>query len=84
MDKRIVCIEWDDASYNSGYYDKKTPEDFDPVLTETVGHLIKRTKKAVIVSQDRFYDSKGKLDNERHINTIPKKMIRKITYLRGK
>jgi len=78
--ERIVCIEWEDASYNSGYYDKKSPEDFEPVFTRTVGHLVKRTAKSVIVSQDRFYRS-NKIDDDRHIGIIPKKMIKQIIEL---
>ena len=82
MKEKIVCVEWEDASYNSGYYDKKSPEDFEPVLTKTVGHLVKRTAKSVIVSQDRFY-RKSKIDDDRHIGVIPKRMIRKITELKA-
>ena len=84
LKERIVCIEWDDASYNSGYYDKKEPERFDPTFTQTVGHLVKKTKKAVIVAQDRFYDERGKPDDNRHLGIIPKKMIRRIVYLEEK
>mgnify|MGYP001593601685 CR=1 FL=1 len=82
MKEKIVCVEWEDAGYISGYYDRKTPENFEPVLTRTVGHLIKRTSKSVIVSQDRFY-KKNKIDDDRHIGIIPKKMIRRITELKG-
>ena len=83
MKEKIVCVEWEDASSNSGYYDKRRPEDFEPVLARTVGHFIKRTKRAVIVAQERFYDDRGKPESERHIITIPKKMIRKVTELKG-
>ena len=82
MKERIVCVEWDDACYNSGFYDKKSPEDFEPVLTKTVGHFIKKTKKGIIVSQERFYDSKGKPNDDRHIVTIPQKMIRRVIPLK--
>ena len=82
MKEKIVCVEWDDASFNSGYYDKKTPEDFRQVKTKTVGHLVKRSAKEVLLAVDRFYKPDGKLDSERHITTIPRKMIRKITYLK--
>lgn len=81
MTDKIVCVEWDDASFHSGYYDKRRPEDFEPVCIKTVGFLVKRTKKAVIVAHERIFDSKGKRDDDRHISTIPKKMIRKIVKL---
>ena len=82
MKDKIVCVEWEDASSNSGFYDKRRPEDFEPVLTKTVGYFIKKTKKGIIVSQERFYDSKGKPNDDRHIVTIPKKMIRRVAPLK--
>ena len=81
MKERIVCIEWDDASSNSGYYDEKYPEKFTPVSTKTVGHLVKKDNTCVIVSQERFYEN-GKPDGDRHIVTIPRKMIRHISELK--
>jgi len=84
LKERIVCVEWDDASSNSGYYDRKSPERFEPVRCHTVGHFIKRTKKAVIVSQERFYDDKGKIEDDRRIVTIPKKMIIKVIEMRAR
>lgn len=81
MKERIVCVEWEDASYNSGYYDKKDTDTFNPVLTRTTGHLVSNTRKSIILSQDRFYDSKGNVTDERHISTIPKKMVRRVIYL---
>ena len=83
MKDRIVCIEWYDASFNSGYYDKKYPERYTPVKTMTVGHLIKNDKVAIVVSQERFYDEKDVPDDDRHIVTIPRGMIRKVTELKG-
>lgn len=80
MKEKIVCVEWEDASSNSGYYNKNNPQEFSPFPTKTVGHLIKRDKKAVVVSQDRFYKD-GKIDGDRHISTIPKKMIKRIVVL---
>ena len=82
MKESIVCVEWEDASYNQGYYDKRCPEDFVQVKTRTVGHLVKRSAKEVLLSVDRFYSPSGKVENDRHITTIPRKMIKKITYLR--
>ncbi len=82
MKEKILCIEWEDAAYNSGYYDKKTPDDFTPVKTRTVGHLVERKSKAIILSTDRFYKVDGKVDDNRHISIIPKKMITKITELK--
>ena len=83
MKEKMVCVEWDDASYNQGYYDKKSPEDFCQVKTRTVGHLVKKSAKEVLVSVDRFYFPNGRMEGERHITTIPRKMIKKITYLKG-
>ena len=82
MKEKIVCVEWDDASFNSGYYDNKDNERFTPVRTKTAGFLIKSDRKNVIISHDRFYDEQGKVDDERHITTVPRGMVRKITSLK--
>jgi len=79
--EKVICIEWDDASWNSGFYDKDRPGDFTPVLTKTVGHLVKRSKTCIIVSQDRFYKDK-KVDDDRHISVIPMKMVRRVIELK--
>ena len=50
--------------------------------TRTVGHLVKKSSKEVLVSVDRFYSPNDKLESDRHITTIPRKMIKKITYLK--
>lgn len=81
MKERIVCVEWEDASFASGYYDRKSPKDFEPVLTRSVGHFIKKTKSGIIIGMERFYDDKRKPTDDRHITTIPKKMIRRIIEL---
>ena len=78
MKERIVCVEWDDASSNSGYYNKDHPEKFNPVRCKTVGHLISKNKKAVVICSDAFEDG-----DKRGIHTIPKKMIVRITELKG-
>lgn len=83
MKDKIVCIEWLDATYTSNYYDKEHPEKFDAILTRTVGHLVRKTKKDIIVSQDRFYEA-GKPSDDRHLSTIPKKMVDRIIELNDK
>jgi len=81
--EKPVLIEWNDACFNAGYYDKQERERFEPTLTRTIGFLVKSDRKSVVVCQDRFYDEKNRLSDERHIGTIPRKMIKRITYLRG-
>ena len=83
MRERIVCIEWEDAAFNSGYYDKKDKEKFTPVKTKTAGFVVKSDRKCIVISHDRFYDEQGKIDDDRHITTIPRAMIRKIIVLKG-
>ena len=82
MKERIVCVDWYDASFNDGYYDRKNPSNFAQVHTRSVGHLVTSKGKDIIISTDRFYCSENHLDSERHISTIPKKMVKKITYLK--
>ena len=79
--EKPVCVEWHDACYNSGYYDYSRKEDFEPPLTKTVGFLVKSDKRSIVVCQDRFHNNDKTVD-ERHIGIIPKKMVRRITYLR--
>jgi len=78
--KKIVCVEWDDAGFNSGYYDKDNKDIHNPIIVKTVGHLIEKNKSVIIVATDRFQYA-GQSEDQRHISTIPKKMIRRITYL---
>jgi len=83
MKEKIVCVEWDDASFNSGYYDKKENEKFKPIKTKTAGFVVKSDRKYLVISHDRFYNEEGKVDDQRHITTIPRGMIRRITELKG-
>ena len=84
MKEKIVCVEWEDAGFNSGYYDKKEKGKFEPVKTRTAGFVIKSDRKCIIISHDRFYDEQGKIDDERHITVIPRAAIRKVIELGGK
>lgn len=78
--ERVVCVEWDDAGFDSGYYDEDNKDLHHPIIVNTVGHLIKRNKSVIIVATDSYrYASQSKA--QRHISTIPSKMIRKVTYL---
>jgi len=76
---KIVEVEWEDACANSGYLDK---EHWDtshrPVLCKTVGHLYKKNSGMVLLASEKFED--GDL---RYTHTIPRKMIKKITVLKG-
>ena len=73
--KKIVIVEWEDASSNNGYYDKH--DDWQgTVKARTVGYLMERTKKHVKLCVEGFADGQF-----RHIHTIPKGMVRKITPL---
>ena len=80
---KIVVVEWEDASTNTGYWDKNDPERFGPVPTETVGHLIKKDKSAVYLCAEVFRENGKKITDRRHIHTIPRKMIKRIRELEG-
>lgn len=84
MSKKIVCVEWDDASNNTGYWDddaiKAGKKKFEPVKCLTVGHLMRSNKKVVNVASEHFTED----DDFRNIHTIPRGMIRKITILEPK
>lgn len=79
MKEKIVCIEWDDACFNSGYYDKSTPDRYEQLKTKTIGQVIKSDKKQVIVAMDSWI-SEDRVEY-RHITTIPRKMIKKVIKL---
>ena len=82
MKERIVCVEWDDASFDSGYYDKNDSRRYNQLKTKTSGFVVKSTPKEIIIATDSWADNSGETEY-RHITTIPKKMIRKITELKG-
>ena len=81
MKERIVCVEWDDASFDSGYYDSKDTERYLQLKTKTVGQVVKSSPKEIILAVDRWQNGDGKPEY-RHITTIPRGMIRKITELK--
>jgi len=82
MKERIVCVEWNDASFDSGYYDDKDPVRYSQLRTKTVGQVIKSDAKEIILAVDSW-GRQGEKVEYRHITTIPKKMIRKIIELKG-
>ena len=77
---KVVCVEWDDAGFNSGYYDKKNRDMNTPIVVRTVGYLITKNKSVIITATDRYKYGES-IGDERHISTIPMKMVRKISYL---
>ena len=77
--KKIVCVEWDDAGFNSGYYDENNKDLHNPIIVQTVGHLIQNNRSVIVVATDKYTYTES--EDQRHISTIPKKMIRKIWYL---
>ena len=81
MKEKIVSIEWDDACYNTGYYDRNDPAKYTQLRTKSVGHLIKSNSKEIIIGTDCWNAPKEPTEY-RHITTIPKKMIKKISILK--
>jgi len=80
--EKIICVEWDDACFNSGMYDREDTKRFTQLRIKSVGHLIKSTPKEIIIGTDCWHDFNVPVDY-RHITTIPKKMIVRITKLSG-
>ena len=80
-ESKIVCVNWDDASFDSGYYDKDTPKRYEQLETKTVGHIVKSDPKQIVIATDNWLNYDGKPEY-RHITTIPKKMIRKVIVLK--
>jgi len=82
MKKRIACVEWDDATFDSGYYDKQDTSRYDVLKTLSVGFVVKSTPKEIILAVDSWVNKQG--TEYRHITTIPKKMVRKVTEFEAK
>ena len=74
MNKKIVAIEWVDASFSDIYYQEG--EDYS-VPSLTVGIMEKKNKKGVILTTTLYHT-----DGERKfVNFIPSGVIRKVTVL---
>jgi len=82
MKEKIVCVEWDDASFDSGYYDRNDTNRYSELKTKTSGFVIKSTSKEIIIGTDSWLNNSGGTEY-RHITTIPKRMVRKVTELKG-
>lgn len=76
---RRVCVEWEDAVTTSGYFDPKDPKDGSLCKCKTVGWLARKNKDTIVMITNMFED--GEL---RHTHTIPRKTVKKITYLEEK
>ncbi len=74
MKKGIYCIEWEDACSSSDIYDEEG--DYTLIHCKTVGHLVKYTKKTILLCGMIFDDR-----IQKHIHIIPRKSIKRITRL---
>lgn len=81
--ENFVCVEWGDASFTSGYYDPDDQKRFSPIPAQTVGHLIKKDHEKILVVAEKYFLSDGTIE-DRHVHTIPRKMIKRIRYLGDK
>ena len=54
MKEKVVRVEWDDACFNSGYYDKNTPKRYEIAPTKTWGVVIKTTHKELVLGTDSW------------------------------
>jgi len=77
MKTKPVIVEWEDASSNSGFYDSKDPATYDTVYCQSIGYIIRKDKRQLVLASEKF--TNGDL---RHIHSIPRKMIKKITPLK--
>ena len=75
--KKIVCVEWEDACRHNGYYEPAQDADYSTIHCRTVGFLVKRTRKEVKICEDYFED--GRM---RDVHSIPKGMVHKVIVLK--
>ena len=80
---RPVEIEWEDAMHYSGYYNKNDPSTYQTDCCRTVGYLIKKNRQIVSLISDAVCnrDTSG-YDRERNVTTIPRRMVKRILYLK--
>ena len=71
--EKIVCVEWEDACNNTGYYEEDNDYTF---MTRTYGHLKRKNRKQIVIVSEVFDNGE-----ERHVHAIPRKMVRSITKL---
>ena len=74
---RPVEIEWEDAVHYSGYYNKNDPSTYQTDCCRTVGYLIKKNRQIVSLTSDAF-----DYDLERNVTTIPRRVVKRILYLK--
>lgn len=77
----MLKITWEDACFDSGWYDVSKTKRYEQLLTESIGFNIKETEDCIILGTDRWANEDGETQY-RHITTIPRKMITKITELK--
>ena len=70
MKPPIYEVQWDDHAFS--------PEDEGTIKQRSVGYLIRKNKKIVVIAQSR--DANGKYMDKL---TVDKRMVRKVKRLRG-
>lgn len=79
---KVVEIEWFDAQTHSGYAeDIGKLEEWNPLLTKSIGYLLYEDKEKVILGFMIFQDEQ-EINCVKYCQMIPRKMIKKITKLR--
>ena len=76
MKLKIMMIKWDDACSNEGHF-TKDGEPADCVVLQTVGYLVKNSKKSMCLAKEIGLDG-----SYTHVTSIPKSLIRKKRILR--
>lgn len=76
--KKIVCVEWDDASGQNGWRQEKDVLNLSLSKCESVGYLVKKNKTQIILVQSIDRDLKS-MDNSL---TIPRKCVKRIVELK--
>lgn len=74
-------VEWSDAWGDDGDMDISKAQEFEPVVTQSIGFLVSNTKKGVTIAMDCYpsdTDLKGKIKNYAF---IPKRMVVNVLYL---
>ena len=75
----IVLVIWDDATELKDWKEEHEEEETKPCLIRSVGYLVKKTRKHIVIAQDLSYD---RMRNGR--SQIPRGMVKQITVLKKK
>lgn len=79
---KYVRVVWEDAwNGNGGYYSDKDIHEQTPLILECSGYCIRDNKGGISLATTRPVSENGRIEY-RHVQHIPRAMVRKVSVLR--